>query len=172
MMKTIVIAGSGSGCGKTTLAVRLIKMLPGWAAIKVSPSDLYTVVVDDPAAINEPGKDTALMAAAGASHVVWVQSSMPELKETLPLAMNLAGDVPGIIIEGNAAADAIVPDTLIFVLGADLQIKPGAERLLERADVVVVNAEEMPEGAEEQIQRHNKKANTAILDSFRLSMLF
>lgn len=163
MMKTIVIAGSGSGCGKTTLAVKLIGMLPGWAAIKVSPSDLYTVVVDDPAVINEPGKDTALMAAAGAAHVVWVQSSMPELKETLPLAMNLAGDVPGVVIEGNAAADVIEPDTLIFVLGPDLKIKPGAERLLERADIVVVNAEEMPEGAKEQVQLHNNKAKILLI---------
>ncbi len=171
-MKTIIIAGSASGCGKTTLAVRLLETLPGWAAIKVSPSDLYAVVVDDPAIINEPGKDTALMKAAGATHVVWVQASMPELKESLPIAMNMTGDVPGIIIEGNAAADAVEPDTLIFVLGADLSIKPGAERLLAKADIIVVNADEMPEAAEELLQRLNQKARIAILDSFRLSMLF
>ena len=162
-MKTIIIAGSGSGCGKTTLAVQLIETLTGWAAIKVSPSDLYTVVVDDPAIINEPGKDSALMKAAGAAHVVWVQASMPELKESLPIAMNMTGDVPGIIIEGNAAADAVEPDTLIFVLGADLKIKPGAEKLLTKADIVVVNADDMPEGARGLIQRHNKKAEITLL---------
>jgi len=158
-MHIITVSGSRSGVGKTTLAVLLLSRLEGFAAIKVSHADLFTSVTDDPAVISSEGKDTALMLAAGAKLVVWVQSQREDLPESLSNALNMVGDARGVVVEGNGPARVLDPDVSFFVTGEDLgEMKEGAEDILKGADVVVVNVESgsVPIAVEEKIRVKNK----------------
>jgi hypothetical protein len=172
-MHIITISGSTSGIGKTTLATLLIAGLPGFAAIKVTNtgSDVYTSVTDDPDTINEPGKDTALMRAAGAHPVVWVRCGQRDMGDCLTYAFNLIGTPRGVVVEGNSPARMLKPDLAFFVTGTDLSgMKPGARDVMERADVVVVNVEapDPPEGALEKIRAINPAAVITTMGRMRL----
>lgn len=166
-MRIITVSGAGSGAGKTALTVFLLSHLKGYAAIKVSASGFFTRVTDSPEVIEEEGKDTALMKKAGASHVVWVQGPPEELNETLPMAMNLVGDAPGVIIEGNSPLKVLRPDTAYFVIGEDGGIKPGAEKALGKADVVVVNAGTLSPELEDKIRGLNPMAVITTFDALK-----
>jgi len=160
-MRIITVSGARSGVGKTTLALLLIRKLPGYAAIKVTISDLFTSVTDDPATISEEGKDTALMKSAGADPVVWVQCPPSELMDSLTYAFNLAGNAAGVLIEGNSPVRLIKPSLSFFVTGADIsEVKPDAADVLAKADVVVVNVEQEtpPDGFEAVLRAHNRGA--------------
>ena len=168
-MRIITVSGAGSGAGKTALTVFLLCSLKGYAAIKVSSSGFFTRVTDSLEVIEEEGKDTALMKKAGASHVVWVQSPPADISESLSMAMSLVGDVPGVVIEGNSPLKAIRPDTAYFVIGADGEIKPGADEALSEADVVVVNADAIDDNLIEKIRGFNPKAVIITFDTLRTS---
>jgi hypothetical protein len=144
-MKIITVSGAFSGCGKTTFARSLLSCLKGYAAIKVTTTDFFCKVTDSPEEINVAGKDTALFREAGAARVVWVQSPHEELEETLSYALNMVGDVPGVVVEGNSPLKHLNPDRAFFVMGGKMdEVKPGAFAALEKADVVVINAEGGP----------------------------
>lgn len=171
-MHIITISGSSSGVGKTVLARLLIAGLPGFAAIKVTNtgSDVFTAVTDNPDTINEPGKDTALMKAAGAHPVVWVRCGQRDMGDCLTYAFNLVGTPKGVIIEGNSPARMLKPDAAFFVAGPDLKdMKPGALEVLKKADVVVVNVEEpaVPEAIKEKIIKHNPAAVITTMQNVR-----
>jgi len=168
-VKIITVSGGGSGVGKTALVAFLLSCLKGYAAIKVSASGFFTRVTDSPEVIEEEGKDTAFMKKAGASHVVWLQGPPEDISETLPMAMSLVGDVPGVVIEGNSPLKAISPDTAYFVIGADGEIKPGADEALSKADVVVVNADAINDKLVEKIRGFNPKAGIITFDALRFS---
>jgi molybdopterin-guanine dinucleotide biosynthesis protein len=146
---TIGITGSKSGVGKTALAERLLRRLPGWGAIKFTKSDIYTSVVDEADVLREEGKDTARLLAAGADRVVWVKSPGPlgdkdeELAEAMMLAMDRLSGLPGVIIEGNSAVEVLKPDIVIFI--GVYNSKDSARRAFEMADVVL-GAKEDAEG--------------------------
>jgi hypothetical protein len=122
--------------------------------------------------IEEEGKDTALMKKAGASHVVWVQSPPEDINETLPLALSLVGDVPGVIIEGNSPLKALRPDTAFFVIGKDGELKPGAQEALSMADIVVVNADAIDDELVKKIREHNGKAEIITMENLKGSEEF
>jgi hypothetical protein len=166
-VRIITVSGAGSGAGKTALAVLLLSRLKGYAAIKVSATDFFTSVTDSPEVIEEEGKDTALMKKAGASHVVWVQGPPAEISETLPVAMSLVGDVPGVVIEGNSPLKVLKPDTAFFVIGGDGGIKPGAQEALSMADVVVVNADALSAKLEDKIRGLNPMAIITTFDGLK-----
>ncbi|MBI5694289.1 MAG: hypothetical protein HZC51_00920 [Nitrospirae bacterium] len=160
-MRIITVSGSHSGVGKTTLALLLLARLSGYGAVKVSMTDFFTSVTDDPDKVCVPGKDTALMKDAGAAHVVFAQCTTEELSECLSYALNLLGGVSGAVIEGNSPARLLDPDTAFFVTGADVSaVKPSALEVLARADVVVVNVEEYEPHADTEaaVRRHNRSA--------------
>jgi len=169
-VRIITVSGAGSGIGKTALTVFLLSRLNGYAAIKVSASGFFTRVTDSPEVIEEEGKDTALMKRAGASHVVLVQGPPEDINETLPVAMSLVGDVPGVIIEGNSPLKALRPDTAYFVIGADGDIKPGADEALSMADVVVVNADAPSSELIKKIREFNPKADITTFEALRTSL--
>jgi len=120
--------------------------------------------------IEEEGKDTALMKKAGASHVVWVQGPPEDITETLPMALSLLGDVPGVVIEGNSPLRALKPDTAYFVIGDDGEIKPGADEALSKADVVVVNADAATPELIKKLRRHNPMAVITTFDVLKSSL--
>ncbi len=136
----ISVTGAHSSCGKTTVCELLFSRLPGkWGAIKYTKTAFYTSVSDD--VLRHPqGKDTHRMHSAGAHRVIWVQAPREELKEVLPMSMNMLSECTGIIVEGNSPIEFLSPDIVIFVFGRDInRIKPSAERIIERADFVIFN---------------------------------
>jgi hypothetical protein len=153
-MPVISVTGAHSGVGKTSLCVLLLRLLPGFGAIKFTKTDLYTSVVDDPERIMEGQKDTAMMKAAGAEKVIWVRSRPEDLGAALDIALHKTGGLAGIVIEGNSPSALVSPNVTIFVLGADREIKDSALPVMKGADVIVFNApdneplpDEIPEEA-------------------------
>lgn len=164
-MHIITISGSRSGVGKTRLATLLLARLTGFSAIKVTRDDLLVSVTDDPAVIDEPGKDTYLLKRAGAEKVVWIRTGERDLSDCLSLAFDMLTGAKGVIVEGNSAAGRLSAQRLeallsFFVAGADMELKPGADALLKKADVVVVDTgpDAPPDDVVAVIRRHNPSA--------------
>ena len=153
-MKPIIIGigGGHSGAGKTTIACEILKKVEGWGAIKFTKTSFYSSITDDQEVLSAKGKDTGRLLEAGAEKVLWVQSSGDELAETASMAVQMLSNLPGIVVEGNSMIEVLTPDIVVFVAGARERFKPGAERVLGMADIVVTD-EELPEGLPEQAER-------------------
>ncbi|MBI5195231.1 MAG: hypothetical protein HZA10_02795 [Nitrospirae bacterium] len=141
-MMVICVTGAHSGVGKTTLCSILLRELKGFGAIKFTKTELYTAVVDDIKILSEKGKDTAIFLESGAGRVIWVQSPYDALEEPLQIALSRLSDLKGIIVEGNSPVDFLNPHLVIFIIGAEGEIKPSAMKVLEKADVIVINSRE------------------------------
>lgn len=132
----IGIGGAESGAGKTSFGELLIRKLPGWGAVKVQKTGIYTALIDDEKKLSTPGKDTARYLGAGAERVFLVQSpGGEEMEEALSLAVSRLSGLAGIIIEGNSAIEVLKPDIVIFISAND--IKNTALGVLEIADAVL-----------------------------------
>ena len=138
-MKPIIIGigGGHSGAGKTTIACEILKKVEGWGAIKFTKTSFYSSITDDQEVLSEKGKDTGRLLEAGAEKVLWVQSSGDELAETASMAVQMLSNLPGIVVEGNSMIEVLTPDIVVFVAGSRERFKPGAERVLGMADIVI-----------------------------------
>jgi len=142
--KVILIGGSKSGVGKTTLAAALIKALGRTAAIKCSIDSGYDpaeVVGSDDPSIREPGKDTAQLWSAGARPVVWVKATRQNFGDVFPQVLEKVGHPTRLLIEGNIALEHVRPTLVIFLQGALGELKPSAQPCRLRADVVISGAD-------------------------------
>jgi molybdopterin-guanine dinucleotide biosynthesis protein len=152
-MKPIIIGigGGHSGAGKTIIACEILKNAEGWAAIKFTKTSFYSSITDDQKVLSAQGKDTGRLLEAGAEKVLWVQSSGDELAETASMAVQMLSNLPGIVVEGNSMIEVLTPDIVVFVAGSGERFKPGAERVLGMADIVITDEKSpqgVPEGAE------------------------
>jgi uridine kinase len=152
----IGVGGAHSGAGKTTIASLILKRLRGWGAIKYTKTSLYCSIVEDIKVLSEKGKDTKRLLDSGAEKVLWVQSSFPELKEVLPMAVEMLSHLKGILIEGNSVIEILKPDVVIFVFGAEGKMKKGAEKILKMADVVIFD-KELPQGIPKSAKRFRRE---------------
>jgi molybdopterin-guanine dinucleotide biosynthesis protein len=133
----IGIGGAHSGAGKTEAACAVLRRLPGWGAIKCTRTHLYTSMVSDEHVLRQEGKDTARYFDSGAANVLWVQATPDDMAETVEMACEHLGHLPGILVEGNSAIEVLNPDIVIFIFDETLRLKTGAERILARADAVI-----------------------------------
>ncbi len=85
---TIVVSGLRSGIGKTLLAERLVRVARPAAAIKVTIHTGPPAVIDDPAVLAVPGKDTDRLYRSGARPVLWIRSSEHDLEQSLRDALS------------------------------------------------------------------------------------
>jgi len=196
-MVVIGIGGAGSGVGKTYVACEVIRALKEqWAsvasgkgpvgpgAVKVTPDPLYTSITDDPAVINEPGKDTALMAGAGADAILWVRASLDAMEEALAMAMDRLSGHEIVVLEGNSAIEVLVgqergdnddralagpeyaggaievlkPPIVLFITGEHGAVsteKDISSRIMAISDVVIYNGQLPPE-APESAQKYSR----------------
>lgn len=143
--KIISVTGAHSQVGKTTLCSILLENLEGFGAIKYTGDSFYTSVIDDTDVILEEDKDTAIMSRSGAKRVVWVKGGGSGLEDALNIAVGKMDGLKGIVVEGNSPARHLKPDLLIFIVGADGQIKASALDLSEKADVIIINSPEKAE---------------------------
>lgn len=138
----IGIGGGGSSSGKTTLGCHILRELSKygtWGALKYTKTALYSKIVQDESVLKEKDKDTARLLEAGAVEAIWVQAPREGLEDTIKEAINMFSPLDGIIIEGNSAIEVLNPDIVIFIFRGE--IKPGSERVLESADIVVGDRE-------------------------------
>jgi len=133
----ICIGGAYSGCGKTSVAENLLRLLGGsWCAIKYTRTAFYTSVSQNPAGVEQ--KDTSRLSRAGAAEVLWVQAPESGLEESIGMAVGMLAHCKGIVVEGNAPIEFLSPDVVIFVFGKDTgRLKPSAQRILNKADIVI-----------------------------------
>jgi len=131
-MRTIVISGEKSGIGKTYLAQRLLRCLRGWSALKVTVSKDGSCpngkncgicrgikkpfyIVKDKNIINQAGKDTARLKAAGAKEVIWLKAKPEGLRNGLKKVFSQFRDCRGIVIEGTSVLKFFKPDLNMHV---------------------------------------------------------
>jgi uridine kinase len=137
----IGIGGAHSGAGKTNIACQILEKSTGWGAIKYTKTSLYCSIIEDTKIISEEGKDTKKLLDSGAEKVLWVQASYDNLTDTLQIAIESLSYLKGIVIEGNSPIEILKPDIVVFVYGGKGELKKGAEKILEIADVVVFDKE-------------------------------
>jgi len=174
-MKIIGISGAHSGCGKTEAACILLRGLSssssssGWGAIKCTREGLYASVIDDPAVLGEHGKDTERMIGAGASEVLWVRASAEEMAEALDIALPRMAHLEGVVVEGNRAVEVLNPDIVIFVMGSGglSGVKPGAQRLMDMAQVILSEGGTIRHGRAASFDLHDKAWVAHVLDEVR-----
>ncbi|MBZ0136403.1 MAG: hypothetical protein K8I27_08540 [Planctomycetes bacterium] len=131
-LQAIIIAAPSANCGKTELACRLIRALPGAQALKITrfhreshcpvhgidehgddncdgcaPVPAGFEIVDDDATLRTPGKDSDRMIKAGASPVLWLRAAPHVFEYALRAAMMRFDPSRPLVLEGNSAATII-----------------------------------------------------------------
>ncbi len=157
-MKTICIAGTRSGAGKTAVAEMLLRSLKGWTAVKISVShvrfeggrktlethglaDRPFEIVTRLRLLREPGSDTARCLAAGARRVVWLRTKRRALRKAVRALLERLKSEGKLLVEGNSFALATKPDLTILVAPAgESSLKPSARAILPKTDIVLVQA--------------------------------
>ncbi len=154
MERTIIIAGTSSNVGKTTLLCDLLRELTrveSWEAIKLTRGHYRSCGKDAAACCvshllgdqpivrsgrNEtyaPGKDTGRYWDAGASDVHWVIATDGQVEQGIRTAL---GRVKSgrVLIEGTSLLKFVEADFVVMVARADqanrMKIKPSARRAL------------------------------------------
>jgi hypothetical protein len=155
-MAIVVIGGQSRDVGKTSVVAGIIAALPSynWTAFKVTQFGHGRCSLDgkpcscatdnrcwaiteekDPAGRS----DTSRFLAAGAKRSFWVRTEQGRLAEALPVLGRRLAESENAIIESNSIVEFIEPDLYITVLDPAVQdFKTSAQRLLERADAVVL----------------------------------
>jgi len=161
-MKTIVISGSHSSIGKTSVAEDILSSLNGWSGLKVTTvkeksgcargsnctvcSELKNDfdIITDKKIINKKDTDTARMKSSGAKKVVWLKANTSGLKQGLKEALYCLRGSKGVVIEGTSVLKYIKPHLAIFIAGKDKGLRPAARLALKKADVVLRPRDPLP----------------------------
>lgn len=145
-IKTICIAGTASGVGKTSVAEMLLHALKGWSAAKISLNEnlatkhSFTIVFRGPH-LEKKGSDTARMAAAGARRVIWICARRSAVNAAIRQMLRGLRPKEKIIVEGNSFARFACPNLTILVARVGQRsMKPSARLILPRVNMVVLVA--------------------------------
>lgn len=113
-MKIIAVVGTGSGCGKTTAACRILREIPGLGAVKISPRDGASLVEWG---AGEPGKDTDLYVKCGAAPVARIIGPRVEVGRTWQQIKSHFDGCQGVVFEGTSALEIPEERFVVFVAG-------------------------------------------------------
>lgn len=136
-MAILVIGGSASKVGKTTLICSVIRKMPEfrWTAVKISAHSHRDDTIWEESLPGEE-TDTARFLAAGAHRAILVTVREGEFPiEAIRAA--LAADV-NVIFESNRIADYVQPDVALAIIGPHDGMKSSFLSFLRRADAIVV----------------------------------
>jgi molybdopterin-guanine dinucleotide biosynthesis protein len=154
----VAVSGFSSNVGKTTLVAELLRLLPGWEAIKLTRGH-YRSCGRDPAGCcvsdllrDEPvvrsgrdsnyqiGKDTARFWDAGASNVHWVIVKDGQVAQGINEALNRV-EADGVIVEGNSFLEYVTADLAIMCARSEGgTIKSSARKALARSDLLYLSS--------------------------------
>jgi hypothetical protein len=157
---TVSISGFSSEVGKTHILCELLRLNPGWEAIKVTRGHYRScgknpeaccvspllgekpLVLSDPEQTRAPGKDTGRYWAAGASLVHWVIGVDEQIEEGIKNALEKVGG-EGVFIEGGSFLKHVDADYSIMVASPEIKdIKSSAVRVMAKMNALVVNRTE------------------------------
>lgn len=113
-VKIIAVVGTGSGCGKTTVACRILREIPGLGAVKISPREGAGRIEWG---AGEPGKDTDLYARSGAVTVARIIGPRDEAGKAWELIKGRFDGCQGVVIEGTSGLDLSGDRYVVFVAG-------------------------------------------------------
>lgn len=126
------VGGFTSNVGKTTLMCELLKVFPGWEAIKTTRghyrscgkdphvccvSDLLSeepVIRSGRADTYELGKDTGRYWDAGAANVHWLIATDDQIESGIQQALSRVSSA-GVFVEGNSFSQFVRPDYFVMV---------------------------------------------------------
>jgi hypothetical protein len=159
-MKGPVVIGVGgftSNVGKTTLVCELLKLFPGWEAIKTTRGHFRSCGKDPQACCvshllsDKPlvrsgwhetyqrGKDTGRYWDAGASNVHWLIATDNQVEEGIKEAVARV-KAPGVFIEGNSFSEFVDTQHFVMVrLIGNNKIKSSARRMMNKATAIYVS---------------------------------
>ncbi len=161
------VGGFTSEVGKTTLVCDLLRMFPGWEAIKTTRGHYRSCgknaheccvshLLQDKAVIRsgreqtyEPNKDTGRYWESGAENVHWVIATDAQLGDGIREAVSKVR-TPGVFVEGNSFSEFTKPDFFIMVARAgQTTIKATARKALERVSAFYVSDDTASRGREQ-----------------------
>ena len=155
MMKIICVGSAVSGLGKTTVCELILRTIPGLCALKVTtrragdahmtlpepaapaPGDSACYIEDASEVLLQQGKDTQRMLDAGASRALWLYAAPEKMEQGVRQALAGFGSCSGIVVEGNTPMLYLPHSLKIFILGEGSRIKPSAEAVMGRADILL-----------------------------------
>ena len=113
-VKIVAVLGTGSGCGKTTVACRILREFSGLGAVKVSPRP-------GPGRIQwgagEEGKDTDLFVRSGATPVARIIGPREAVGQAWEQVKTRFEGCQGVVIEGSGALQIPGERLVVFVVG-------------------------------------------------------
>jgi hypothetical protein len=151
-MRIIVVVGTGSGCGKTTAACRILAALPGLGAVKISPRAGPGQVEWGAGA---PGKDTDLFARSGADPVARIVGPRELTVAAWQGIRERFAGCRGVVIEGAGALDFAGERYVVFVAG---ETREAGRRERDQAIAAL---------ADLQLSRASPEAQTALVAGVR-----
>ncbi len=148
-MKIVVVGGSASNVGKTTLAAQLIRQHAARAptvAVKVSVREKpceTTVLTLRPGEEVEHRRDTGKLLDAGAQCVVWVTVFRPSVRSGLARGLAMARRLrpSTVVVESTSAGIELHHINDSWFVAGEGDWKPWADRHRQRADHVVSSAD-------------------------------
>ncbi|HBL74173.1 MAG: hypothetical protein A2W90_17625 [Bacteroidetes bacterium GWF2_42_66] len=147
---TLIVAGSGRNCGKTSFLCDLLRnlQLPEVAAVKITPhfheSTDGLVLLNDHTAFKiyreenrDSEKDSSRFLQAGAKTSIYIQTEDDTLLEAFDFASHFLGEGQPVVIESAALAKYIHPALFLFVQKENEPAKNSAESILPFADGII-----------------------------------
>jgi len=138
MGKIVLIGGSQSNVGKTTLIRLILREYPKmFVALKITNNERHGIgFTEETYATSIPNKDTYFF-LEHAKKVFWARGNVEYLTENLPKYIKTIIDP--IIVEGNVFFDIVKPDLFFFVEREGFEIKESAKKYKDLANYVVIN---------------------------------
>ena len=166
----VSISGFSSEVGKTHILCELLRLNPGWEAIKITRGHYRScgknpeaccvspllgekpLVLSDPEQTRVPGKDTGRYWAVGASLVHWVIGVDEQIEEGIKTAIERV-EGEGVFIEGGSFLKHVDADYSIMVASPEIRdIKSSAVRVMSKMNALIVNRAEPGRAAAELIR--------------------
>ncbi len=183
MRPTIIsISGFSSNVGKTALVCDLLRMFPGWEAIKVSRGHYRSCGKDPQACCVSPllgerpkilsgreetfasGKDTGRYWEAGASNVHWVICTSEQVEEGVRSALARVNNA-GVFIEGTSLVKCVPVDYSLMVASSlRREVKSSAVRVMDRVDALFACGEISAAGFYEHVKQALLKRGISFKD--------
>jgi molybdopterin-guanine dinucleotide biosynthesis protein len=184
MRPTIVsVSGFSSDVGKTTVLCKLLRLLPGWEAIKVTRGHYRScgkdpdaccvspllgerpLVMSGPAETREPGKDTARFWEASAAMVHWVVATDAQIGEGIKIALSRV-EREGVLVEGASFLKHVEADYSIMVASPAIRdIKSSAVRVMPKMNAIYVNRSEPDHSIGEELRVRLLSRGATIADT-------
>jgi molybdopterin-guanine dinucleotide biosynthesis protein len=183
MRPTVVsVSGFSSDAGKTTVICRLLKLLPGWEAIKITRGHYRSCgkdpeaccvssmlgehphVITDERSTRITGKDTGRFWEAGAANVHWVIGADHQIEEGITEALSRVR-ADGVFVEGSSFLRYISADYSLMVSGPEVRdIKSSSVRVMPQMNALLITRAEESNQIEQELREKLRSRGSNAFD--------